>query len=150
MKKRKIFTSAQRHLLEKNEYVLHVTERRIQYAPEFKKKAVREYLEDGKDPRSIFADAGFPESVFDSKLPNWMLKDWRKVAGTEGSNANFTDKRGRGRRSQDPKTMTDKEKIEYYEATIAYKEAENQFLAEARGLQRWPKFVWNPGENSRS
>lgn len=150
MKKQKRFTEEDRILLQKNEYVLRITKHQIKYAPEFKEKAVREYMEDGKDPRSIFADAGFPESIVNSDLPRWTLGNWRKIAGKLGGDADFTDRRGRKRKSKDPETMTDKEKIEYYEATIAYKEAENQLLADARGLQRWPEFVWNPGENSKS
>src|SRR6056297_2620215 len=136
MKKKKTLTQAELSLLEKNENVLRIAGSRIRYTPEFKKKAVREYLEGGKDPRSIFADAGFPEGIVDSKLPNWLLKDWRRAASMCGDNEDFTNNPGGRKRPKDPKTMADKEKIEYYEATIAYKEAENQLLAEARGLPR--------------
>lgn len=151
MIKRKKFSNTQRRLLEENPHVLRIINNKIQYAPEFKKKAVREYKE-GKDPKSIFIDAGFPDSIVNSKLPNWVIKGWRCIADTPGGEANFTDRRGRKKKkkSKDPKTMTNEEKIEYYEAKIAYKEAENQLLAEARGLRRWPEFVWEPGENSNS
>jgi predicted transcriptional regulator len=47
---------------------------------------------------------------------------------------------GRPQKSYDVTTMTDKEKLSYYEAKVAYIDKENDFLAQARGLKRWPSF----------
>ena len=43
--------------------------------------------------------------------------------------------------------MTTEERAVYYEAQAAYLEKENDFLAETRGIKRWPRFVWGPGKN---
>ncbi len=150
--KQRTFTKEQRKFLESNPNVIRVTKHRINYSPSFKKKAIHQYHQEGKDPRSIFYEAGFPEYIVDSEIPLSLLKNWRTKAQVLGTQTDFTDKRGTAskKKSTDLVSMTDREKIKYYEAMVAFKEAENAFLAEARGLKRWPEFVWEPGKNSDS
>ncbi|MFP3427102.1 IS3 family transposase, partial [Pseudoalteromonas sp. SIMBA_162] len=53
-----IFNEHQRRLIEMNPNVTSVSDRAIQYTPEFKLKAVQENLQ-GKGPSQIFREAGF-------------------------------------------------------------------------------------------
>jgi len=144
MNKQKTFTQEEVQLLKNNRHVIKVTKHQIHYIPEFKQHAVHQYEKESIDARSIFAEAGFPKWIVNSDLPRWSIKNWRRQQG------DFSDKRGRVKKQIDIDSMTDAEKIEYYEAVIAYKEAENAFLAEARGLKRWKEFVWEPGKDSLS
>ena len=144
MNKQKTFTQEELQLLKNNHHVIKVTKHQIHYTSEFKQQAVHQYEQEGIDARSIFAEAGLPKSIINSDLPRWAIKNWRKQQG------DFSDKRGRVKKRVDINTMTDTEKIVYYEAVIAFKEAENASLAEARGLKRWKEFVWEPGKDSLS
>ena len=66
----------------KNPYVESVTENRITYTDEFKRKFIDEYRE-GKGPRQIFKDAGFDVNALGYKRIERASDRWRR-ANNEG------------------------------------------------------------------
>lgn len=152
---KRILTDEEQEWLRKNPNVVRCTDRSILYSNEFKRTALHAYYQIGTSPRTIFIEAGFPDSITATKLPKWTIDRWRRKYGTSYEGSDLSDKRGsskgggRPRKNVDTSIMTDKEKLKYYEARVAYQEAENAFLAKARGLKRWPTFVWEPGNDSQ-
>lgn len=138
-----------------NKNVLSCTDKTITYSENFKRAVLREYYENGRNPRDLFAEYGFPESISTSKIPQWALKTWRRIYGTAYAELDLTSRKGKGggrppASSYDVSAMTDAEKLAYYEARIAYTDKENDFLAQARGLKRWPPFDQVAGNDMRS
>lgn len=153
--RRRIFTAEDQDALRSNPNVVRCTDKSITYRDEFKRAALRAYYEHGRNARAIFAEADFPDSVVATLTPKRAIERWRKKYGAAYGHVDLSDKRGtsknggRTRKERlDVSRMTDQEKIDYYEAKVAYQEAENAFLAQARGLKRWPQFVWEPGKSS--
>lgn len=84
----------------------------------------------------IFMEAGFDLAVIGNENPKECLKRWRKTFKTKGVAGLLKDKRGKGGGRPRTKNLTDKEKIEYLEAKVAYLKAENDFLAKLRVAQK--------------
>lgn len=151
MAKRISFTKDEQRQLIQHPYVIRCSDRSITYSPEFKQRALHAYFREGKDARTIFTEAHFPPTIVASELPRWLLKDWRKVAGSLEEKYDFKDRRGKaGGRGVplDVSKMTPQERIEYLEAKVAYVNAENDFLAQARGIKRIP-FDYHQGKDLR-
>ena len=152
--KRRIYTSAEQERLRQNKNVLSCTDKSITYSEAFKRYVLKRYYEDGSSPRTLFEEQGFPESIIHSEIPRWLLKSLRRTYGTAYTEMDFTSQRGKGggrpKKSYDVSIMTDKEKLAYYEAKVAYIDKENDFLAQARGLKRWPSFDQVAGKDSPS
>lgn len=151
MAKRTPFTKEERTLMTQHPCVVRYNDQSITYAPEFKQRALHAYFKEGKDARTIFAEAHFPPTIVASELPRWLLKDWRKAAGALEEKYDFRDRRGqmgRPKSSLNVSKMTPQERIEYLEARVAYVDAENDFLARARGIKRAP-FDYRQGKDSR-
>lgn len=148
--KRRRYTKKEQQELQRNKNVLSCTDKTITYSEDFKRLVLKRYYEDGNSPRDVFAEQGFPESIVHSEIPRWSLKTWRKTYGTAYEHLDLISQKGKGggrpQKSCDVSTMTDKEKLAYYEAKVAYIDKENDFLAEARGLKRWPSFDRVPGK----
>ncbi|MDO5541341.1 MAG: hypothetical protein Q4F83_14960 [Eubacteriales bacterium] len=72
-------------ILEKNPYVVSVSEDRVVYSDEFKQRFMREYLK-GKKPKQIFQDAGFDPKILGSKRIERAGARWREsfASGTLG------------------------------------------------------------------
>ena len=142
--KRRTYTRKEQQELQQNKSVLSCTDKTITYSEDFKRFVLKRYYEEGSSPRDLFAEQGFPESIVHSEVPRWSLKTWRKTYGTAYEKLNLTSQKGksggRPKKSYDVSTMTDQEKLAYYEAKVAYMDKENDFLAEARGLKRWTSF----------
>ncbi|MED4731937.1 IS3 family transposase, partial [Aneurinibacillus migulanus] len=64
-----IFSAFQIKQLETNPNVSKVSERSITYHPDFKLKAVKEYLKN-KEPMQIFLENGFDLSIIGKEKPN--------------------------------------------------------------------------------
>lgn len=151
MAKRISFTKQEQELLAQHPYVIRCSEHSITYLPEFKQRALHAYFREGKDACSIFAEANFPSAIVASEIPRSRLKAWRKVAGVLEERHDFKDGRGRMGRSKsalDVSSMSPEERIQYLEARIAYVDAENDFLAQARGIKRIP-FDYHQGKDLR-
>ena len=152
--KRRRYTKKEQQELQQNKNVLSCTEKTITYSEDFKHFILKGYYEEGKNAHDMFAEQGFPESIVYSKVPQWSLKTWRRTYGTAYAEISLTSQKGKGGgrppKSYDVTTMTDQEKLIYYEAKVAYIDKENDFLAQARGLKRWPDFDQTAGKDLSS
>ena len=139
MRERK-FTDEQIRELLKNKFVHKCTGNVISFSGEFKLFVVQKYEEEGLGAPRIFEEAGFPVTLVGKYLPKDRMRDWRRVFRIHGAKGLLTETRGRatGSRRGRPKThgATDAETIERLEATVAYLQAENSFLAKLRAKRR--------------
>jgi len=128
----KKFTQEQIGELLKNENVVHCG-KAIVYSKDFKVKAVESY-EQGLGPQEIFKQAGFDLNIIGRKKPKSLLRDWNMIYREKGAKGLKIETRGKGGGGGRHKTkfQTDKEKINYLEAQVAYLKAENDFLAKLR------------------
>lgn len=134
-----IFNEHQRRVLEANPNVKAVSDRTIQYTPEFKVKAVKENLQ-GKGPAQIFVENGFDLLVIGSDKPKATLKRWRKTFQLHGESGFFEERRGKGSTGRPPsEDLSAEKKLEKAEARIKYLEAENELLKKLEELERQAK-----------
>jgi transposase-like protein len=138
MSKRR-FTKDQLTELSKNEFVERCSEKSITYSKAFKVLAVKRY-EEGCSSVQIFRDAGFHFGLVGDHIPDDRMSDWRKIYRMQGEKGLLTENRGKtmGGKGGRPRIhgVTDAEKIERLEATVAYLKAENSFLAKLRAKRR--------------
>jgi len=134
------FTDEQIEELLKHKFVRKCSKNIISFSSEFKVFAVRKYEEEGFSASRIFEEANLPATLIGEYVADDRMRDWRKtykirgIKGLTEENRGKTTGSGMGR----PKTkgVTDKDKIERLEATIAYLKAENDFLAKLRAKRR--------------
>lgn len=120
-----IFNEHQQRILEANPNVASVSDRAIQYTPEFKIYAVKEY-QTGKGPAQIFSESGFDLTVIGSKKASSSLNRWRTTYRTYGEEGFFEERRGKGSTGRpSEKDLSAEKKLEKAEARIKYLEAEN-------------------------
>lgn len=133
-----MFTKEQIQALLENKNVARCSEKSITCNPSFKLKAVRQYYDEGLSPTQIFIEAGFDITVIEKRMPEYCLQRWRKKYKIKGADELLKDNRGQSKGGGRPKTkdLTDKEKIERLEATVAYLKAENDFLAKLRAARK--------------
>lgn len=153
-----IFTQKERTQLLKHKHITKVTDHTVSFTPAFKKFALAENKEKGRRPQDIFITEGIAVSIIGNDIPQRSLGVWRKKVTEGGIAALSKDNRGRnkgrsGRKKKeriDENKMTDKEIIMYYKTKCAYIDAENDFLARTRGIQRMAPFVYHPGSDTAS
>lgn len=135
---RRRFTHDEIEKLSKNPHVSKCSEKAISYSKEFKILAVKRYLEEGLSPAQIFKEAGFEKFQLKKGVAKLRLLEWRKIFGTKGNVGLSVENRGKSGKGGRPKKngLTDAEKIERMEATIAYLKAENAFLAKLRAARK--------------
>lgn len=134
-----IFNEHQQRVLEANPNVASVSDRAIQYTPEFKIHAVKESLA-GKGPAQIFSESGFDLTVIGSKKANSSLNRWRTTFKTYGEEGFFEERRGKGSNGRpSAKDLSAEKKLEKAEARIKYLEAENELLKKLEELERQAK-----------
>ncbi|TQR16347.1 IS3 family transposase [Psychrobacillus vulpis] len=122
------FNEHQRQLLEANPNVASVSDRAIQYTPEFKINAVKENLA-GKGPTQIFIENGFDLEMIGPKKAKSSLNRWRNTFNQYGENGFLEERRGKGSTGR-PSTnnLSADKKLEKAEARIRYLEAEIELL----------------------
>ncbi|HLN65536.1 MAG TPA: HTH domain-containing protein [Symbiobacteriaceae bacterium] len=116
-----------------NRNVLKVGDTQITYSPDFKVKAVRANLVEGKTPLSIFLEAGFDLDLIGREAPKHSLKEWRAVYRQRGEEGLREDQRGRhstGRTAE--RELTVEEQLRRAVARIRYLEKENELLKKTR------------------
>ncbi len=130
---KRTFTQEQVKSLLKNKNIARCSEKSITYHKDFKLVAVRRYRE-GLSPSAIFTEAGFNLALIGRKTPKWLLTRWRKIFDKKGSVGLEHDGRGAHSRGRPPNIihMSEKEKLKYLEAQVAYLKAENAFLVKLR------------------
>lgn len=118
-----------------NPNVTRCSSKSITYSPAFKVLAVNRQQEAGLTAVEIFREAGFDPEVIGRENPHDRLKRWNRIVKREGFSA-LTDRRrkARGNNIGRPriKELTDAQKIEQLQATVAYLKAENYFLTRLR------------------
>jgi transposase-like protein len=124
------FSESDRNSLESNPAVLKVTETNVSYKPNFKIKAVEEYLR-GIPPKKIFSKAGIDLSLFNPDYAKKTLHRWRKIYDKSGKKGLESDGRG-SKASGRPKAI----KFKTLEEENAYLRAEIDFLKKLHALAR--------------
>jgi hypothetical protein len=115
-----------------NKNVANCSSKSITYSKEFKVLAVKQYKE-GMGSREIFKQAGFDLNLIGIDVPSDRIKQWNKVVRERGEASLYSETRGLGSPGRPKlKGLTDKEKMEYLEAKVAYLKAENEFLTQLR------------------
>lgn len=133
------FNEHQQRSLAANPNVASVSDRAIQYAPEFKIHAVKENLA-GKGPSQIFAEGGFDVTVIGSQKAKSSLERWRKTFKLYGEAGFFEERRGKGSTGRpSTKELSAEKKLEKAEARIKYLEAEMELLKKLDELERQAK-----------
>lgn len=105
----------------------------ITYNKDFKIRAARQYIEEGKTANQIFRDAGFNIKTIRRHTPYGCLTRWKrifKIKGEEGLKNDGRNKNSNGKSKT--KGMTEAKRIEWLETEVAYLKAENSFLAKLR------------------
>jgi transposase len=139
---KRIYTREEQEVLRNNPHIASCSERSIVFTTAFKQYVVREHKA-GKIPQRIFAEADIPISLIGRQAPKncihrWIAKDVLEL-GIDG--------RGRhGKAGRKRKEYVDKDKMTKDER-IAYLEAENDFLAQLRGIPR-ASFRYRPGNDT--
>lgn len=130
---KRLFTKWQIASLLKNKHVMRASERSITYRASFKLAAVKRYQE-GLSPSAIFTEAEFNLALIGRKTPKWLVTDWRKKFEANGAEGLKKDGRGShgGGRPPSLAAMSEKKRLKYLEAQVAYLKAENAFLAKLR------------------
>ena len=130
---KRLFTQEQIATLLENKNVARASEKSISYRTDFKLTAIKRYHE-GLPPSAIFQEAGFNIALIGRKTPKWLVTEWRKVFDKKGVAGLQEDNRGRHSKGRPPGLahMSEKEKLKYLEAQVAYLKAENAFLAKLR------------------
>lgn len=132
---KRTFTPEQITELLGNPHVAKCSEKSIGYQKDFKIFAIKRYNE-GWPPQQIFLAAEFNIALIGSETPKWCLKRWIKIFRKKGMAGLKTDGReqgnNRGGRHRSINCLSDKEKLKYLEAQVAYLKAENDFLAKLR------------------
>jgi hypothetical protein len=147
----RIFTEEEQKILRNSPHVSKCSERSMTFTPEFKAYAVHASRDERRKPQDIFITAGIPLDIIGRKAPKYCLREWL-AKNPESLKRDGRGKHGNksGRKCKeraDISKMTSDEKIKYFEARIAYVDAENDFLAKARGIKRIP-FAYRPGKNT--
>jgi len=133
------FNEHQRQLLEANPNVSSVSDRAIQYTPEFKMKAVKENLA-GKGPTQIFIENGFDLVIIGSQKAKSSLERWRRTFKQYGEDGFLEERRGKGSSGRpSTKDLSAEKKLEKAEARIRYLEAEIELLKKLDELERKAK-----------
>lgn len=133
----RVFDPETRAKILRNKNVLKVTESKITYCPDFKIKAVRANLVEGKGPLAIFLEAGFDVDLIGRETPKHCLKDWRAIYRQRGEEGLRQDQRGRHSTGQPAeRELTAEEKLRRAEARIRYLEKENELLKKLDAIER--------------
>lgn len=130
---KRIFNEERIKELLQNPNVERCSSKSITYRKDFKVIAINKYRE-GLPPNEIFRQARFDIDVIGHDTPKRCLQNWRNVFKQKGVQELSVETRGRGKGGGRPRTnwASEKEKIKYLEAEVAYLKEENRFLASLR------------------
>jgi len=122
------FSPHQRSKLLANRNVKRVNEKTISFTPDFKIKAVHQFLA-GTKADEIFKEAGIPLEYFKEDYPRECIKKWVKKFKNEGEDSLRVDDRGKGSQGR-PK----EERLEdlTYDELLALVEIQKGALEELR------------------
>lgn len=133
----RLFSPEERDKLLQNGNVLKVGKTKITYCPDFKVRAVRAYVVEGRPPFLIFLDEGFDLDLIGHDTPQRCLRRWREVFAQRGEQGLRDDRRGKGSAGRPlQRELTVEEKLLRAEARIKYLEKENEFLKKLDAIER--------------
>lgn len=95
-----------RRKLLKNENVSRVKDKHVEFVPEFKIWAVKEYKK-GKSPADIFSESGFDSAWFPKDYFRSCLKRWKKKFDEVGASALKVNNTGKGSSGRPKKNCDD-------------------------------------------
>lgn len=134
-----IFNEHQIRQLELNPNVASVSDRAIQYTPEFKIRSVNENLA-GKGPAQIFTENGFDLAIIGLRKAQSSLNRWRNTFKVYGEEGFLVERRGKGSTGRPSNgEVSSEKKLEKAEARIKYLEAELELLKKLEELERQVK-----------
>ena len=140
---KRILTMEEQEILRNNTRILSCSERSITFTPAFKREAVRQHKE-GMSPQSIFVTAGFPLSLIGRETPKRLIRMWLAKSDDELA-IDGRGKHGKGGRKRKERVDLDSMTLEEQNA---YLRAENDFLAQLRGIPR-TSFRYRPGSDTK-
>jgi len=133
----RLFSPEDRGKLLQNKSVLKASETTVTYSPDFKVRAVRVNIVEGKPPYLIFLEAGFDLDLIGPDTPSRCLRRWRKVFKQRGEQGLRDDQRGKGATGRPlQRELTVEDKLRRAEARIKYLEKENEFLKKLDAIER--------------
>jgi hypothetical protein len=120
-------TEEQQTRLRSNPNVKKVSDKTVQYTPEFKKYFL-ESVRRGQGANDVFQSAGIPTEWFGKEYATSILRKWRRLAKEHGE-AHF-DQEHRGHDSQlEYRQLSDKDKVTHLEMKV--EALESNFLPPA-------------------
>ncbi len=141
---RKHFTEEEIESLKKNQYVLKVSTKTIQFTNDFKQKLLQE-MTSGLPQNLILKKFGFDSTMFGKKR---MTTLFTRTKNQSKRPEQFEHKTGRGR----PKKLefsTLEEENEYLRNRMEYLEQENEFLKKLEALERRDPKSYAPKKSSK-
>lgn len=135
---KRIFTAKQIEDLLRNPNVFKCSAKSIGYTGSFKTSVLKQNQIDGAPAKIIFTKAGFDLNVIGHDIPKQCLERWRKTIKIKGAGALEIERRGKTPGGGRPRTrgMSDAEKIERLEATVAYLQAEKAYFMKLRAQRK--------------
>ena len=131
---KRLFSAEQIEQLQKNPYVLKVSERTITYADTFKSQFIDEYLA-GKKPRQIFEEYEFDIDVLGMKRVEQASSRWRKAYEKNGL-IGLTDTRKTSSGRPLKRELTMSEVLERQAARIELLEGQVEMLKKLEATER--------------
>ena len=135
------FTKEQQETLNKNQYVLKVSEKAITYTEEFREEFYRMYI-NGMSPSAILIELGFnPQTLGRRRIDN-IVQGTKKMADRGCFRDTRADSSGR------PKTkeMTAEEEIAYLKHKIEYQNQQIEALKKISFVEK--KKIWRQQQKS--
>lgn len=136
-------TEEQQAKLSSNPNIKKVSDKTVQYTPEFKRyvlKAARE----GRHIDQLFKDSGIPTEWFPREYARKRMRAWRKLATEHGEEHFDQEQRGSSVRQHSAfERMTDQEKVAHLEMKVEALEYVR------RHFQLPPAILWKPHHSRR-
>lgn len=129
------FTKEQQETLNKNPYVLKVSEKAITYTEEFREDFYRMYIT-GLSPSAILKELGFNPQVLGRKRIDHIVQGTKKMA-EKGS---FRDTRADSSGRPKAKEMTPEEEIAYLKHKVEYQKQQIEALKKISFVEK--KKIW--------
>jgi transposase len=141
------FTLEQINRLKDHPCIVHISEKAITYAEDFKVRAVSSY-QAGLTPRVIFEQEGLSVQDLGKKRILSSLNRWRRMSRREDGLKDTRSTKTTGRPRTRPRTP--EEELVYLRDKVEYLEQENEFLKKLKALERKVSFASRSKTNIKS
>ncbi|WP_341865965.1 HTH domain-containing protein, partial [Paenibacillus ferrarius] len=123
---KKMFSEKEQKNLSTNKYVIHISDKAITYADEFKQLFIDQYMA-GKTPREIFEANGFDVNIIGVERLKACVKRWKKAYAEDGVIGLADSRKGSSGRPL-KRELTQDEVIARQEARIRLLESQVELL----------------------